>query len=519
MVAALTIQPAGHATRRRRSNRAAAAVTAKNQANSIFDAGADTRRTVAWQAPTVSANRGLLESLARLRDRSRQSIRNNGYAKGVIDALITEMIGTGIKPMSQAPNAEWRRAVHALWMRWTDESDADGQLDFYGQQAQAARGWLEAGDSFTRMRFRLPTDGLTVPLQLQVLEAEMCPHTWNQFVLPNGNRVRAGIEFTPIGRRAAYYFHPAIPGDFQDYDLSQLRRVPAEVVVQLYDPLRPGQLRGLPHLTQALIKLYELDKFDDATLMRQQIANMFAAFITKPTSVSETPMDPITGLPMQTNAAGEQLSGMSPGIMQMLAPGEEINFSNPPDAGQAYPDFMRQQLFAVSAATGVPYEVLTGDMSKVNDRTVRVILQKFRRRIMAYQHQIIAFQFCRPIWAAWIDRAILSGALAMPPDYLANPEPWTRVAWKPQGWPYLQPVQDVEAQQAAIRAGFTSRSSTVSEQGEDAELVDAEQAADNARADGLGLRYDSDGRQETAPKPATLVKPPTEPAAPQGASA
>jgi len=65
----------------------------------------------------------------------------------------------------------------------------------------------------------------------------------------------------------------------------------------------------------------------------------------------------------------------------------------------------------------------------------------------------------------------------------------------PQGWPYIHPVQDVQAAREAIRSGFTSRSAVVAEQGEDAEVVDAQQAADNERADELGLEYDSDGRQ------------------------
>src|SRR5687768_17896336 len=56
-----------------------------------------------------------------------------------------------------------------------------------------------------------------------------------------------------------------------DLDSGQLRRVPAESVIHLYDPLRPGQLRGIPHLTQALIKLHEVDKYDDAVLLRQQL--------------------------------------------------------------------------------------------------------------------------------------------------------------------------------------------------------------------------------------------------------
>ena len=52
---------------------------------SVYEAGAQTRRTVGWKAPTTSPNNSLLYSLATLRDRSRQAIRNDGWAKGAID--------------------------------------------------------------------------------------------------------------------------------------------------------------------------------------------------------------------------------------------------------------------------------------------------------------------------------------------------------------------------------------------------------------------------------------------------
>jgi capsid protein len=64
----------------------------------------------------------------------------------------------------------------------------------------------------------------------------------------------------------------------------------------------------------------------------------------------------------------------------------------------------------------------------------------------------------------------------------------------PQGWPYINPVQDIEASKEAVRNGFSTRSAEVSERGEDAEVIDQQQAQDNARADALGIRYDSDGR-------------------------
>jgi lambda family phage portal protein len=216
-------------------------------------------------------------------------------------------------------------------------------------------------------------------------------------------------------------------------------------------------------------------------------------------------LHPLTGKPVETDGAGQPLVPLSPGLFQELSPGEEVEFSKPPDAGSGYKDFMRQQLLAVSAATGVPYEALTGDMSGVNDRTVRVVFNEFRLRIQMVQHHLIAFQLCRPVWRAWMDAAVLSGALPISlADYRANPDAYLAVKWTPPRTPYIHPVQDVEAQQAAIRAGLTSRSAVVSELGEDAEAIDEQQAADNERADEYGLQYASDARfPETGVKPTT----------------
>lgn len=471
---------------------------------SVYEAASQgSRRTFGWNAPTVGPNQ-LLENLATLRDRSRLAVRNDGYARGAVDKLTTNIVGTGVKPLSMAKDPEARKAIQALWTLWTDYSDADAVQDWYGQQETAVRCWIESGECFVRMRTRLPGDGLPVSLQLQVLEPELCPHTYNT-VAPSGNRIRAGIEFDKIGRRVAYYFYAVRPGDLQDWDVGDLRRVPADQVAHLYRVLRPGQLRGLPHLTPALIKLRELDKFDDATLIRQQLAAMFVAFLEHPVSESSSVIPVTDQVPTSTEGDRPTL-GLQPGIFQELGVGEKVTFSQPPDVISGYADYMRQQLYSVTTALGVPFEVLTGDMSRVNDRTVRVILHEFRRWVQALQHHNLAFQVCRKVWSAWMDRVYFDGALPIDAAaYERDPLQWAAVQWMPQGWPYLHPVQDVDAQQAAIRAGFTSRSAVVSEQGDDSEVIDAQQKEDNERADELGLRYDSDAR---TPKAAPAAAPP-----------
>lgn len=80
----------------------------------------------------------------------------------------------------------------------------------------------------------------------------------------------------------------------------------------------------------------------------------------------------------------------------------------------------------------------------------------------------------------------------------SNDERLYAVKWVPPGWPWVDPLKDVRANVMEVRAGFTTRDTVVSEQGEDAEAIDAENAASNRRADGLGLEYDSDGRQKAA---------------------
>ena len=219
---------------------------------------------------------------------------------------------------------------------------------------------------------------------------------------------------------------------------------------------------------------------------------MFVAFLKNMSG--DVAVQPITGEPVTDTVGDRPVLALEPGAFQELQAGEEVQFSDPPGAPDGYEDYMRQQLYAVSSATGVPYEVLTGDMSRVNDRTVRVVLHEFRRQIQADQHQTVAYQLCRRVWLTWMDRAFVSGALEIPTGYIEDPEPWQRVIWTPQAWPYLHPVQDVQATKEAIRNGLTSRSAVVSELGEDAAVVDANQAADNKRADELKVKYDSDGR-------------------------
>ncbi|GAB7529405.1 phage portal protein [Pseudomonas sp. 3A(2025)] len=465
-----------------------------------YEGAGEGRRSSNWDAPDNGINSLLMPALTNLRSRSRAALRNDPYAFNVIDRRVSNLIGTGITPRPLITDAALRKVQQELWSDWVDEADADDRSDFYGLQALVAKTVETSGECFVRLRPRLLTDGYAVPLQIQVLAPEFVPHDKFE-VTRTGNVIKAGVEFNGIGRRVAYWMYRSHPRDASSLNggYNQLIRVPAAQVLHIFESQEPGQLRGLPRMAPVLKRLRSLDNYDDAVLFRQEVANLFAGFIKRPApDAGPMPRDPITGAPLSLDQDGfTPMVALEPGTMQELGAGEEIEFSTPPDAGNNYPDFMRQQLMAAAAGAGMPYELLTGDMRGVSDRVMRVVLNEFRRRIEQLQFGVYVHQLCRPVRAAWMDMAVLSGALELP-DYAQRRREYLRTRWIPQGWAYINPVQDVQARMLEVNAGFASRSEMVLRTGYDAETVDDENAADIARAQRLGLSY------------TTLVTEPTE---------
>ncbi|KLJ02826.1 phage portal protein [Luteimonas sp. FCS-9] len=469
-----------------------------------YKAAGNGRRLMPMRAASLGPNVVTLYSLGEIVARARNAARNDPWAGAAADKSVANGIGTGIQAKAQWGTKAWRAREQKLWKRWGKVCDADGVLNLDGLQALIWRECEEAGECFVRLRNRRLSDGLPVPLQLQVIEAEQCPpHFYG--TASNGNQIRAGIEFDLIGRRVAYWMYPRHPGDFHagtDIDATTLKRVPADEVIHVYEPVRAGQIRGIPRAASVLVRMFNLDALDDAVLERQKIANLFVGVFEDADKNGE-PTDPMaesltgdgTVGPVGMEDEGIALAGLEPATtIDLGGTGRKFNQTKPPDAGNNYPDYLRQGLLAIAARWGVPYEVLTGDLRNVSDRALRLILNEFRRFIEMRQWLVLIPRCLQPIREAYLDRAVLAGALAVP-GYDELREDVAETLWVPQGWPYSHPVQDVDADIKAIRGGLDSRSATILRKGEDPEEVASQQQLDNADADARGLILDTDPRR------------------------
>lgn len=471
-----------------------ASVVPFNRPQGGFEAGQYGRRLRSIPVSTLAINSVIRQYGRTAIARSRFLCVNNPFMAQAKEEFSAALVGTGIKPNFIVDDEDVKKEITELWYDWTDESDADGLTDYYGQQVTVANEMFEAGECFVRMRPRRLSDGLVVPMQLQLLPSEMCPFEYN-IGLGNGRRIECGVQFNAIGQREGYWFYRKHPGEFNfNYDDARdlLTFVPADQIIHLFKPIRAGQIRGVPHTLAGIITMALIDLYDDAELERKRTAALFAAFVTRNAGEddAENPLGaPVSNVNAQTN---QETVGLEPGATVDLLPGQDIKFSDPADVGGNYEAFQYRNLLRAAAGLGLPYSTMTGDLRQTSYGSQRAGMITFKRRITMMQNQVMIFQLCRPIAKAWLEAAVLSNSFKSftPAEYAAEPRSYgQRIRWIPPRWDWIDPLKDVSAERQMVDAGFKARSTVIEEMGEDAHAVDEQIAADQARADELGIQF------------------------------
>lgn len=427
-----------------------------------YEAAKRTRRTADWRESHSSANVEVGQSLPVLRARSRDLVRNNAYAAAMAESWVSNLIGTGIIPKFSTKSSQ------RLFDEWANECDAEGGLDFFGLQALLARAEFESGEVLLRFRRRKSDDGLAVPLQLQVLESDFLDHLKNGET-DQGGSIITGVQFSAIGAIEGYWLFDRHPGDNRMVKSRESQFVPAEDVIHLFERTRPGQVRGVPRLTPVLLTLRDIDDVEDSTLMRKKIEACLTAFITSG--------DPNRVLGQDLgSSSGRKVSRMSPGQIERLAPGEQVNFSSPPTSS-GYAEYMRTQLRKVAAGGGTTYEQATGDLSQVNYSSIRAGMVEFRRRIQRQQWQIFIPLVCRRVAARFLETANIAGKVK------GN----VTVTWTPPRFDWVDPVKDVTGELLEIAAGLKSWQEAVRGRGEDPDTVLEQIKADQQKFTDYGI--------------------------------
>lgn len=448
--------------------RAKAQLTILNEEVRKYEGAARGRRTNGWSTSNQSINVENYFGLDVLRSRSRDLVRNNPWARNAVEIIATNTVGSGIRPAIRGKDAPRYDRLKKTWKRWADSPECDfyGRLSFWGMQHLAMKTVAEAGEVLIVRRFE---GGM---LKLQMLEPEFLDLTRDGYSMVGGGDIVQGVELDNQGRRVAYWIYESHPQDVRGMSSAKSVRVPAKDVLHIFRQERPGQVRGVPFAAAGILKLRDLDEYEDAQLVRQKIAACFSVFV-RDTSTDGTP----------GNTSSELTERVEPGIIQTLLPGQDIAFATPPGA-EGYDTYVKSVLRAIAAAYGVSYEALTGDLERVNYSSGRMGWLEFMRKIEHWQLNVLIPQLCNPVWE-WF--AQFAGIMGMPTD--------AEIDWTPPKRSMVDPTKEIPAAINAIRGGLQSQSYTLREWGFDPEQVFSEIAEDNKLIDALKLIFDSDARK------------------------
>lgn len=451
---------------------ARARMMAIRQLMAYYD-GADLgRRGATIRRSGASADAVTARTLPALRNGSRDLVRNNPHAKRAVEAIVSNVVGSGITPRFKRGRSTARR-LERLARRTLDRKVIDylGQQDYYGLTSTAMQTVVESGEALA-LRHWVDDE---FPMRIQILEPDYLDTSRDTPRTPSGGRIIQGVQFDARGRREGYWIFDEHPGSGRLGSVSS-HLVPARDVAHVYRIDRAGQVRGIPWAAPVMLRLADFDDYENAQLVRQKIAACYTVIYT----------DGIGGGPgPQGQTPPEKVE---PGLVLRLgAPGSDIKFGTPPPVND-YQSYSYVSLHAIAAGFGVSYEALTGDLRGVNFASGKMGRLEFQRNIERWQWLILIPQFCDVVIGWWLEAAELTGINVRDVEVRHGPPAPEMIA----------PEREAPAITAMLRSGQKTLTQMAAERGQDVEELLDEIQETNRMLDERGIVLDSDPRKVSA---------------------
>ena len=404
-----------------------------------FEGAKHSRRTANWLANLSGPNTDIKSAWRDLVRRHQDLVDSEPYAAKAVRELVKGWVGDGVMG---TPGGGTKR-LKSLWEEWSESNLCDfyGRTNFYGLQVQACRTVVVRGSVIVRLRLddSLMRRGLP-PVRLQVLEPD-----WLDFSKDNGSNIKFGQQFNEAGQLEGYWIRRQHPGELDARLEITSDFVTADQCILMFEVRRPGQVIGVPWGVAALLTLRDVGDRREVQLMRDKLAACFSAFVTNP--------DPEMVAVGQVDEFGQAVDAgvrplpetMEPGMVEVLGPGQDIRFAQPPVSGD-YASVDRHHLHAVAAAYDLPFETMTGILSEVNYSSIRMGRLGFHASVAEWRTTILEPQFLRPV-AEWFS-SYAQSALG-----IRRPTKWT---WTPPRLPMVDPSKEVPMLVAEIKAGLRS---------------------------------------------------------------
>ncbi|WP_368750143.1 phage portal protein [Klebsiella aerogenes] len=468
-----------------------------------------------WHAPDQSADAALLPTFYRGNARSDDLVRNNGTASNIVQLHQDHIVGNLFK-LSYRPNYGYlgisrddaramAKDVEAAWGEYAEDPhcqiDVERKRTFTmmvreGVATHAFNGeacvqpvWDSSSGSIFRTRFKMVS-----PKRIRN---------------PNGGADtksrRAGVDIDKNGAPVAYW----ISEDTYPYrDMGKSRRIPARLsngrpaFIHVFEPREDGQTRGDNIFYSVMERLKMLDTLQQTQLQSAVVKSMYAATIESELD-SEKAFEYIAG--GNAENADNPLNKMISTLIDYyggadiklggvriphLMPGDKLSLQQSQNADAGFSSLESSLLRHIAAGTGVSYEELSRDYSKVSYSSARASANISWRFYMG-RRKFIAARQASLMFACWFEEAIARGIIRLPSSarysFYEARNSWTNALWIGAGRMAIDGLKEVQESAMRITTGLSTYQNELALQGLDYEEVFEQQEFEIERRRQLGL--------------------------------
>lgn len=402
----------------------------------------NSRELFSWNPSVISPDMQLHPVKDMADARSRDVVQNDGYALGVVNTNRDSIVGGEYRLNAQP---EWKvlgfpegwaeefqeyiEPVFNLLANSTDNwFDASRNLNFTGLIRLTVTGYVMSGEDLASVEWVRKT-GRPFHTAIQQLAPQRLSNPDN---MPDSRNLRRGKVLDEYGEATDYWIRSAFPNEnYDDMRAYSWRKIPARKpwgrpqMIHIYEPLQPGQSRGVSDMVSVLKQMRMTKKFQDVTLQNAVVNATYAAAVE-----SELPREVVFGA-MGAGAGGfsemlgQYMASMAAYVgasnhiaidgvkMPHLFPGTKLNLKPMGTPGGVGTEFEHSLLRHTAAGLGLSYEQFARDYTKTNYSSARASMGE-TYKYMQSRKKIVADRKATIIYMLIIEELLNRGDIPLP---------------------------------------------------------------------------------------------------------
>lgn len=483
-----------------------------------YDA-ADTqsRELVNWMARSVSGDVAILPAKEKATARSKDIVRNNGYASRALQIRVDNLVGHNFK-LSYRPNwrslgvdpnsTEAKDFVAVVEARWRDlAEDPECPLDAEGKRTFTDI--IRAGvySDFLHGEILNAAEWITRPGLQTAIKIINPDRLGNPDFQPDSHTLRGGVRRNARGAAEVYYIRNrhASEGRF-GFDSTSFswkpvrRRTPwgRSQIIHIFQAHEDGQTRGMTKLAAVLERFKMLDQWQKVTLQKDVINAMYAMVI-------ESEFDTTTALEaigadftssnsnallqyMQTTAAFHRGANITfDGVkIPHLFPNEKLHMVSSDSQNNAQ---LEDRLLRYIAAGGnFSYEQLSSNWSQTNFSSAKASLGEAWRYFIG--EQMAHKRHASMIFALVLEEMFSKGLVTPPsgaPTFWDAKSAWCKADWIGPGRTMIDGLKEVKELVLKLEMGLITYEKACAILGEDYTEIFEQQVRETQERKDAGL--------------------------------